>query len=136
MAAYFGIFNPGGGAITAIANEAITAGDCLKLVAVTGVETFRLGVADTAASDIIIGVAEEDVASGAYFQFQPNGLVGSVRAGDTITLGASLTCESGGGAVVTTTVGDYLLGTALQAATDGNRCIYISGGTRRFAATS
>lgn len=130
------ILNPGGHALTAVANEALTAGDAVKLVAVTGSEDFRVGVADTAASDIPMGVCVKDTASGALAAIQPFGLVIKGRAGDTVTLGAAITFESAGGLLPTTTVGDYVLGTALNAATDGQNVYVLGSGHMRYAATS
>lgn len=131
------IVNPGGGPLTATADEAITAGYALKLVAVTGTETYRLGIADTAASDIIVGIAVEDAAAAEdVFAWQPIGIVCRGVAGDTVTLGAALTCESGGRLIATTTVGDYAIGLALEASTDGNDFSFLVGGHFRYAATS
>ena len=73
------------------------------------------GIADTAASDVIIGVFQNTGSDGAACSVAMVG-VSKVKLG---TGGASknafLTCEAGGKAVATTTLDDYVLGIALEA---------------------
>jgi len=116
--------------ITYITSEAIAAGLAVKLE--TG---GTVGIADTAASDIIIGICVEATASGLGAPILCGGICKAL-AGTAINEGEALTCEDGGRVVDTTTTGDYLVGRALSDAEDGEYFEIQVMGHVRYAATT
>ena len=120
--------------VTMVVSEAVAeTGIALKIDA-----AGTVSIADTAASDVIVGIAMGTAsAANDLITMYPVASVVRCRAGEAIDEGAALTCESGGRLVATTTTGDYLAGHALEDAADGDLCmVLLSGAHNRYAATS
>ena len=78
----------------------------------------KLEVAE-GATDFIVGVLQNNPESGQMGTYRFLG-TSKVKAGGTITVGAFVTTDANGEAVVTTTDGDVAIGRALEAADDGD----------------
>ena len=80
-----------------------------------------------AATDAILGILQNEPLEGERATIRPNNAsgTGKVIAGGAITLGAWLTTDANGEAVVTTTDGNVLIGQAVEAADDGDVFEYM-----------
>lgn len=128
-------YAPGAVIITKTSSEDMSsaAGKAVKLDA-----AGTVGIADTAGSDLVIGICVDGgAASGDPVSVCVQGACKAL-AGEGVNEWAALTCEAGGDLIATTTPGDYLAGSALEAAAaDGDYIwILVGGGHARYAATS
>ena len=85
------------------------------------------------ATDLIVGVLQNTPESGQMGTYRFLG-TSKVKAGGSITVGAFVTTDSAGEAVVTTTDGDVVIGRALEAADDGDIFEVQLGISRFYAA--
>lgn len=92
----------------------------------------------SAATDIILGVLQNKPKSGENADVTLANAQGTVKvvAGGSISAGNMVTADSAGKAVATTTVGNYILGMALEDADSGDVFEVMPIAHRRYAATS
>lgn len=84
-------------------------------------------VLGAAATDIVVGVLQNDpkeLEGAAVRPINASG-TGKVHAGGAITVGARLTCDSNGQAIVTTTQGNRVFGIAMEAADEDDIFEYM-----------
>lgn len=89
-------------------------------------------VAGAAGTDDIIGVTMNSCEAGEQVSVRLRSAAGTlkVKAGGAVAVGDSVTSDASGEAVATTTAGDTVLGTALEAAADGDLFEVLPGEAR------
>lgn len=90
----------------------------------------------SAATDSLLGVLENAPADNdaASVRLRSSSGVGKVKAGGAITVGAALTTDGNGEAIVTTTDGDHIIGFAVTAGDDGDIVEYTPSNSRLYIA--
>lgn len=100
---------------TYIAGGTIAKGQCVK----AGADRTKVAVA-SAATDKIIGIAQNAVASGDACEVAMHGGGAKGNAGGTISTGDLLTSDSAGDLIATTSANNRVVGVALEDAVDND----------------
>jgi len=90
------------------------------LIAKLDTTANEFGIADTAATDIMVGVFQNTGDDGDSCSIAVLGIAKVLIGTGGVSKGERLTCEAGGSAITTTTLDDLVLGIAMEDGDDGD----------------